>query len=58
MAHFTAKRSYISQHTYRGRLQRDMRLDNVRGALIILVVIGHFLFPLHMSETRLILGII
>lgn len=35
-----------------------MRLDNVRGALIILVVVGHFLFPLHTSETRLILGII
>ena len=34
-----------------------MRLDNVRGALIILVVIGHFLLPVNFSETRLILGI-
>ena len=57
MAQFSAKRPYISQHTHRGRVQRDMRLDNVRGALIMLVVIGHFLLPLNTSETRLILGI-
>lgn len=57
MAQFTAKRSYISQHTRRGKVQRDMRLDNVRGFLIILVVIGHFLLPVNSSETRLILGI-
>ncbi len=58
MPQFTTKRRYIAQHTHRGRIQRDMRLDNVRGFLIILVVIGHFLLPLQMSETRLILGII
>ncbi len=34
-----------------------MRLDNVRGALIMLVVIGHFLLPINSSETRLILGV-
>ncbi len=50
------KRQYIPQHTYRGRLQRDDRFDNVRGVLIILVVIGHFLFPLY--QTRLVTGII
>ncbi len=57
MAQFFAKRPYISQHTHRGRIQRDMRLDNVRGVLIILVVIGHFLLPINQSETRLILGL-
>ena len=35
-----------------------MRLDNVRGILIILVVIGHFLLPLLKFETRLIIGLI
>ena len=58
MALFTSKRQYISQHTRRGKAQRDMRLDNVRGVLIILVVIGHFLLPLLSSETRLIIGLI
>lgn len=57
MAESFRKRRYIPQHTQGGRLQRDMRLDNLRGVLIILVVIGHFLLPLKQSETRLILGI-
>ncbi len=39
-------------HVYKGSLKRDMRVDNVRGVLIILVVIGHFLLPLY--QTRLI----
>lgn len=51
------KRQYIAQHTQGGRLQRDMRLDNLRGFLIILVVIGHFLLPVNSSETRLIIGL-
>ena len=50
------KRQYIPQHTYRGKLQRDDRFDNVRGILIILVVIGHFLFPAY--QTRFTTGII
>lgn len=39
-------------HTWKSRLERDLRVDNVRGVLIILVVIGHFLLPLY--RTRLI----
>lgn len=56
MSPVSRKRQYIPQHTVKGRLQRDDRFDNVRGVLIILVVIGHFLFPLY--QTRLITGII
>ena len=40
------------------RGQRDLRIDNVRGFLIILVVVGHFLLPLQESNTRLITGIL
>ena len=40
----------------KGKLERDLRVDNVRGALIILVVIGHFLLPLYW--TRLITDLI
>lgn len=50
------KKAYIQQHTAHGRLQRDERFDNVRGALILLVVIGHFLLPMY--QTRLITGIV
>lgn len=39
-------------HPWKGKLERDLRVDNVRGVLIILVVIGHFLLPLY--RTRLI----
>lgn len=49
------KRRYIPQHTYCGGVQRDDRFDNIRGVLIILVVIGHFLMPLY--QTRFITGI-
>ena len=49
------KRRYIPQHTRRGNPQREERFDNVRGMLIILVVIGHFLMPLY--QTRFITGI-
>ncbi len=58
MAGVKGKRTRIPQHTYHGRVQRDLRIDNVRGVLIILVVIGHFLLPLAESNTRLISGII
>ncbi len=43
-------------HTWKGRLERDLRVDNVRGILIILVVIGHFLLPLFW--TRLVTNLI
>ena len=43
-------------HTWKGRLERDLRVDNVRGFLIILVVIGHFLLPLY--QTRLITNLL
>ena len=49
-------RSHIDSHTYKGRIQRDMRLDNVRGILIMIVVIGHFLLPL--TRTRFVTGLI
>ena len=38
----------------RGR--RSLRLDNLRGVLIMIVVIGHFLLPL--ERTRLVTGLI
>ncbi len=57
MAYFFRKRQHISQHIRHGKVQRDMRLDNVRGILIILVVIGHFLLPVNVAETRLIIGL-
>ncbi len=38
--------------TRRGVSQRDLRMDNVRGLMILLVVIGHFLLPLY--QTRLV----
>ena len=56
MSPISRKRQYIPQHTYKGRLRRDDRFDNVRGVLIILVVIGHFLFPVY--QTRFVTGII
>ena len=37
---------------YKTGVRRDLRVDNVRGVLIILVVIGHFLLPLY--QTRLV----
>ena len=43
-------------HTWKRRLERDLRVDNVRGFLIILVVIGHFLLPLY--QTRLITNLL
>lgn len=43
-------------HTWKGKLERDLRVDNVRGILIILVVIGHFLLPLY--QTRLITNLL
>lgn len=49
-------RRRIPRHTYRGRVQRDLRVDNVRGILIILVVIGHFLLPF--SRTRFVTNLI
>ncbi|MCI5793214.1 MAG: acyltransferase family protein [Lachnospiraceae bacterium] len=55
MSPVSRKRLYIPQHTYRGKLQRDDRFDNVRGFLIMLVVIGHFLLPVF--QTRLVTGI-
>lgn len=58
MTGLLTKRRHIPQHTYKGRVQRDARIDNVRGMLIILVVIGHFLLPLLWSDTRLIDGIV
>lgn len=43
-------------HIWKGKLERDLRVDNVRGILIILVVIGHFLLPLY--QTRLITNLL
>lgn len=40
---------------YKTGVRRDLRVDNVRGVLIILVVIGHFLLPLY--QTRLVTNI-
>ncbi len=50
----TTKRRYIPGQ-YKGNIQRDERFDNVRGMLILLVVIGHFLMPLY--QTRFITGL-
>ncbi|MDO4266278.1 MAG: acyltransferase family protein [Eubacteriales bacterium] len=46
----------LARRLKRGRVERDLRVDNVRGALIILVVIGHFLLPLYW--TRLVTNLI
>ncbi len=54
----TGNRTGSSKQRSHDRSQRDLRLDNVRGILIILVVIGHFLLPLQESNTRLITGIL
>ena len=40
----------------RARKRRDVRIDNVRGVLILLVVIGHFLLPF--ERTRLVTNLI
>lgn len=47
------------RHRRHGRAERDLRVDNVRGILIILVVIGHFLLPFSRTPlvTNLIYGI-
>ena len=58
MALFFGKRQYIAQHTRRGKVKRDMRLDNVRGVLIMLVVIGHFLLPLNSRDNELLTGLV
>ena len=58
MARLLGKRKYIPQHLHHGKLQRDVRIDNVRGILIMLVVIGHFLLPFSEVNTRLITGLI
>ncbi len=57
MAGKSGNKPRVPQHTHHGRVQRDLRIDNVRGILIILVVIGHFLLPVVESDTRLIDGI-
>ncbi|MDO4960652.1 MAG: acyltransferase family protein [Eubacteriales bacterium] len=54
----SGKKQHIPQHVHHGKVQRDMRIDNVRGFLIILVVIGHFLLPFAEADTRLIDGLI
>ena len=47
-----------SSGTYQktGAGARDARMDNVRGILIMIVVIGHFLLPL--ERTRFVTGLI
>lgn len=48
---YTIRLDAVTKMRRRGP-ERDLRVDNVRGILIILVVIGHFLLPF--EQTRLI----
>ncbi len=52
----TADKGNLNMTKQYAERKRDFRLDNLRGILILIVVIGHFLLP--MERTRLVTGLI